>query len=132
MGEIKKTQNIIGLVKQIKTLVNKARSIAASQVNTLAVFTNFTIGRMIIENEQNGKHRAGYAERTLASLSRRLTKELGKGFSERNLQLFRKFYQNYKSRIPQTLSAELPLNTKGDKEIQIWQTVSAKSQKAFL
>lgn len=125
------TQNIISLAKQIKTLVSKARTIAASQINTLAIFTNITIGKMIIESEQKGKHRAEYAKKTLILLSKRLTKELGKGFSERNLQLFRKFYQNYKSRIPQTVSAELPLNTKSGKEIKIWQTLSAKSQKAF-
>lgn len=62
------------------------------------VMTYFEIGRMIVEDEQQGKARAGYAEETLKNLSRDLAKEFGKGFSERNLRAFRQFYLTYHTR----------------------------------
>ena len=44
------------------------------------VKTYFEIGRLIVENEQNGKNRAEYGKETLKNLSERLTKDFGKGF----------------------------------------------------
>ena len=41
------------------------------------VLTYWNVGRRIVEQEQNGNHRAEY----------------GKSYSKRNLQYFRKFYQ---------------------------------------
>lgn len=63
------------------------------------VMTYFEIGRMIVEHEQQEKKRAGYAEETLRNLSFDLTREFGKGFSERNLRAFRQFYLTYSARI---------------------------------
>lgn len=51
--------------------------------------TYFHLGRMIVEEEQQGQERAAYAESVLVELSRHLTKEYGKGFSHRNLDYFR-------------------------------------------
>ncbi len=68
------------------------------------VLTYFEIGRRIVEEEQQGKERAEYGKRLLKGLSEVLTKEFGKGFSERNLEQMRKFYLTYS--ISQTLSAE--------------------------
>ena len=53
------------------------------------VLTYFEIGRMIIEEEQNGKERADYGKQLLSDLSQTLTKEFGKGFSVANLQQMR-------------------------------------------
>src|SRR5271157_789909 len=70
-------------------------------------------GRRIIEYEQKGRRRAEYGKQTLIELSRQLTTELGRGFSERNLENMRRFYLEYHEiahQIPQTLSAKCPVN----------------------
>jgi len=59
------------------------------------VYTYFEIGRMIVEEEQNGKERAEYGKQVLKGLSEQLTKEFGKGFSVDNLQNMRKLYLIY-------------------------------------
>jgi len=97
------------LYGRIKTLLNEARKSVVKTVNTTMVLTYFEIGRIIVEDEQQGKVRAGYAEETLKNLSRQLTAEFGKGFSERNIRAFRQFYLTYQDR-------------------KIWQSVIAKSQ----
>ena len=69
------------------------------------VYTNFEVGRYIVEYEQNGKDRAEYGKSILKNLSARLTKRLGKGFSEDNLENMRKFYICYQ--ISETPSRKL-------------------------
>ena len=59
------------------------------------VYCYYDIGRMIVEEEQNGRTRADYGKKILQSLSDRLTARFGKGFSYRNLKLFRQFYLAY-------------------------------------
>ena len=59
------------------------------------IATYFEIGRMIIEDEQDGKQRAGYTNKIIARLSTDLTKEFGKDYLQRNLKYFRKFYLIY-------------------------------------
>jgi predicted nuclease of restriction endonuclease-like (RecB) superfamily len=72
------------------------------------VYTYFEIGRMIVEEEQNGKERAEYGKQILKELSKRLNAEFGKGFSQRNLEQMRQFYLTYSK--TQTLSAEFNLS----------------------
>jgi predicted nuclease of restriction endonuclease-like (RecB) superfamily len=60
---------------------------------------------MIVEDEQQGQHRAEYGKQVLKELSQRLATYFGKGFSERNLEQMRKFYLVYS--ISQKTSAEL-------------------------
>ena len=68
--------------------------------------TYYEIGRMIVEQEQEGRSRAGYGRTLLAELSEHLAERFGKGFSETNLRSFRKFYLAYAPSIQQTSSAE--------------------------
>src|SRR3990172_4283142 len=98
MDKIVKTQSHKKLYENIKTLLHEARSSVARNINTAMVMTYFVIGRMIVVDEQHGKKRARYAEETLKNLSLCLTKEFGKGFSERNLRAFRQFYLTYNKR----------------------------------
>ena len=105
---------LLPLVKEIRDLVQSARRAASRNINTLQVATNFEIGRRIIEYEQQGSKRAEYGERIVRELSHRLTKELGRGFSKRNLEYIRRFYLEYRNvtpQIAQTLSAQLPAKT---------------------
>jgi predicted nuclease of restriction endonuclease-like (RecB) superfamily len=90
---IKRTKD--NLFENIKSLLENARKHIIKTVNTSMIITYFHIGRMIVENEQKGEKRAMYAEKTIENLSKKLTKEFGKGFTSRNLRLFRKFYLIY-------------------------------------
>jgi hypothetical protein len=69
------------LYARIRDILESAKSSAARSVNTAQVVANWLIGREIVEEEQRGKGRADYGERLLASLSRRLEKQYGGGFS---------------------------------------------------
>ena len=55
----------------------------------------WSIGKLIIEEEQNGEQRAEYGEVLIDGLSQKLTKEYGKGFSNRNLRHIRQFYRTF-------------------------------------
>ncbi len=115
------------LVKEIRDLVQSARRSASQNINTLQVFTNFKIGRRIVEYEQQGNKRAEYGERIVQELSHRLTEEFGRGFSKRNLEYMRRFYLDYYEKvpqIPQTVSGKLP--AKLQTETPIAQTLSAQ------
>jgi predicted nuclease of restriction endonuclease-like (RecB) superfamily len=100
----------------IRDLILGSRRTVARGVNATLVWTNFEIGRRIVEHEQRGKVRAEYAEETLKSLSQKLAAEFGKGYSVDNLQRMRAFYIMYQKyatpsrisgvKISQTLSAK--------------------------
>ena len=106
------------LYDEIKQLIEKARSFIVQNVNTTLVFTNYHIGKMIVEDEQQGSERAKYAENTLKTLSKRLSKDFGRGYSVDNLQRMRSFYILYQNRIYATLSR---------KSLKKSETVSHKS-----
>jgi DUF1016 N-terminal domain len=93
------------LFGKIAELIDLARRQVATAVNLTMVHTYFEIGRMIVEDEQQGKERAEYGKAVLKDLSQRLSDQFGKGFSIRNLEQMRQFYLTYS--IPQTPSAEL-------------------------
>jgi len=80
---------------QVAELLQNARQQVLRTVNSTMTLTYFEIGRIIVEEEQNGKDRAEYGKKLLKSLSQQLTKEFGKGFSIRNLEFIRKFYLTY-------------------------------------
>lgn len=99
-------------IRQAIELVHAARQHVVRQTNSVMVFTYFQIGRLIVEHEQEGKSKAVYGKETVVALSKKLTKEFGKGFSERNIEQMRSFYLAFSTKnvpmiIPQTLSAEL-------------------------
>lgn len=83
------------LAEKIEVLVTEARQKVASVANTAQVYTYYEIGRYIIEDEQGGKARAEYGKGVLKRVSERLTERLGRGWSEENLRLMRKFYTLY-------------------------------------
>lgn len=118
-NEISKSgSNLFG---RITELLSEARQFVVASVNRAMVLTYFEIGRLIVEDEQNGKERAEYGKSTLKELSQRLTKEFDKGFSVRNLEQMRKFYVVYSK--SQTLSS----NSKNEKYV----TLLRKSENPF-
>lgn len=93
------------IFNSIKTLMDKARNEVAREVNNILVQTYWEVGRIIVEDEQGHSERADYGRELLKDLSKRLTKEFGRGFSVSNLQFMRRFFQEYE--IQQTVSVKL-------------------------
>jgi hypothetical protein len=93
-----------GLVKSIADIHNSTRGAAATSVNHFLTKRNWLIGMYIVEYEQNGEDRAEYGSNLIPKLSLRLSDI--RGFSERNLRLFREFYRSY-PQISQSVTAEL-------------------------
>ncbi len=91
------------LCKNAIDLIHYARRIAVKKVNLIQLMTYYSLGRWIVEEQQNGSNRAEYGARIIATLSSVLTTQLGRGFSEDTLLNIRKFYQTYKDRISETV-----------------------------
>ncbi len=53
------------------------------------------IGKVIVEEEQKGRKRAGYGEKLVETLAARLTNEFGPGFTKSNLRYMRQFYLKF-------------------------------------
>ncbi len=98
-----------GIHGDIVALLESARRVAARSINALMTATYWEIGRRIVEFEQGGQDRAAYGQALLKRLSADLSTRFGRGFSERNLEQMRSFYQEWPpERISQTASAKLP------------------------
>lgn len=65
---------------QVVDLLQSARNNVVRTINQTMVATYFEIGRMIVEEEQNGKDRAEYGTQLLTQLSKVLTNEFWKRF----------------------------------------------------
>lgn len=57
--------------------------------------SNWLIGRMIVEDEQDGEYSAEYGKQLIDFLAENLSKEYGNGYSSTNLRYFRQFYLLY-------------------------------------
>lgn len=86
------------LLGNIRELLNQGRKQVAQTVNSAMVQTYWEIGRLIVEDEQQGEVRAEYGKAVLKSLSQALTKEFGKGFDASNLRNMRLFYLAFSNR----------------------------------
>lgn len=103
MSKIGKRQS---LSDRVVALIEAAKQKVGVAVNLAQVYTNYEIGRQIVEEEQKGRRRAGYGEKIVEELSAKLTARFGRGWSVRSIETIRKFYLMYRE-IPQTVSAEL-------------------------
>jgi len=91
-GMTKKHANLDNIYQRVREILTEARSRAWQAVNTAMVMSYWEVGRIIVEEEQQGKARAQYGSQIIKGLSERLTSEFGKGFNERNLLFMRSFY----------------------------------------
>lgn len=96
MSEIDKSNETLSnsshLFAEIREVLVTARRTAYKAVNFAMVTAYWNVGRLIVEDEQQGNTRAEYGKAILADLSKRLTDEFGKGFDERELRRIRQFY----------------------------------------
>jgi len=79
----------------VADVLRNARSNSYRAVNFIMVEAYWKVGRMIVEEEQQGKERAGYGKALIRDLSERLTLEFGSGFGVSNLAYFRQFYLSF-------------------------------------
>ena len=95
--------------EEIKDLIASARATVARGVDLVQVYTNFEIGRRIVEQEQKGKGRAEYGKEVMKELASRLTTEFGNGYSKTNLEYMRRFFLEYeeRSQIAQPMTGQL-------------------------
>lgn len=110
--------------EKISDLLQRAQKQVKTAVNLSMTYAYFEIGKMIVEEEQNGANRAAYGQRVLKELSAFLTRRFGKGFSADNLKLMRRFYMVYaKDEIGETAFTQftdLPAVSTGRKFYLSW------------
>ena len=84
-------ENIYNGIKKelVQSVIDKKVDTYFTNRNELAHYYN--VGKMIID-AQGGEERAKYGDGLIRKFSKRLTKELNKGYSYRSLNLMRKFY----------------------------------------
>ncbi|HJJ32690.1 MAG TPA: PDDEXK nuclease domain-containing protein [Methanocorpusculum sp.] len=86
------TDEYESVVNDIRGIITHGRETAYRSAHAAILMTYWSVGKRIIEQEQDGKHRAEYGKRLLSTLSERLTAEFGSGYTARNLRNFRQFY----------------------------------------
>lgn len=89
----------------VKTILQTARNNTYKQVNFIMVEAYWNIGKQIVEEEQKGKDRAKYGSYLIQELSKQLSDEFGKGFSQQSIRNMRQFYHAFP--IRSTLWSEL-------------------------
>jgi predicted nuclease of restriction endonuclease-like (RecB) superfamily len=95
------------LLNDLRLLIDQTRQQVAQTANAALVLMNWHIGKRI-SDEILKNQRAEYGKEIVASLSRQLTAEYGKGFTRTNLirmRLFAEFFPNIE--ISATLSHQL-------------------------
>ena len=122
--ELSKSEN--HLFGRIAGLLNEARKFIVKNVNQTIVLTYFEIGKLIVEEEQEGKERAEYGKSVLKELSQKLTDEFGKGYSVYNLERMRNFYLVFKNRIAETeKSASVMRKSDEEKSASLMQKIES-------
>lgn len=86
------------LIADIREIAHRYRTEAALHLNTTIVDERWEIGKRIVEEEQKGEARAEYGTNLLRELSKRLTIEMGKGYSPRALAYYRQLYVYFPDR----------------------------------
>lgn len=92
-------------ISEIKRIISSAQTNAAIAIDKERVIMYWNIGKQIVEEEQNGRNRAQYGAFVIKTLSEELLGEFGSGFSKRQLETCRQFYQAFP--IAHTLRAQL-------------------------
>lgn len=90
------TELKIDLAERIELLIADVRERTVTAVNTAMVYTYYEIGRIIVEDEQQGAQRAEYGKAVLKALSVLLSKKFGKIWSkcESSTKCIRRFLRH--------------------------------------
>jgi len=115
--------------REIAETLKTARTRAYRAIDSLMVEAYWNVGRRIVEEEQQGKERAGYGTSLLRHLSIRLTEEFGTGFGERNLRNFRQFYLCFPIRNALRAESPNPDSTGVSDDFPLRNTLCSESEK---
>jgi predicted nuclease of restriction endonuclease-like (RecB) superfamily len=85
-------KSIEQLHQQITAVITTGKQTAYRAINAAMTLTYWEIGRLIVEEEQQGKDRADYGDYLIITLAKRLQKEFGSGYSQANLRNFRQLF----------------------------------------
>ncbi len=83
------------LFSRASSVIEQARETAYRQINETLVRRNWELGKLIAEEELNGKDRAVYGAAIIKGLSKRLTANYGKGFTKSYLYSYVLFYKTH-------------------------------------
>jgi len=92
--------------ENVENIITDARKFVGRTADITMCITYFEIGRLIVEEEQDGLTRVKYGKKLLLELSKFLTEKLGRGYSEGTLKNARKFYTVYAPIIAEKISIE--------------------------
>lgn len=81
-----------GLYRSVRKVIEEGRKVVSIAANAVLVRQNWSMGKLIVEDEQKGRRKAEYGKKTLEALSARLMLEYGNGYTLTNLKYMRQFY----------------------------------------
>ena len=87
------------LFRRVAAILDQARGNVVRCVDTNMVLAYWLIGSEIVRALQGGEERAEYGKQVLETLSKRLARGYGRGFSVANLKNFRQFHLIYADRL---------------------------------
>lgn len=93
------------LFEKIKSILLNSRAAVVQNINRELILTYWRIGKEIADSERKNVIDAQTSRQVILTLSKKLTEELGKGFSRSNLFNMRKFYLEHPD--VQTVSGHL-------------------------
>ena len=88
----KRVAAVDGLYRSGRKVIEEGRKVVSIAANAVLVRQNWSIGKLIVEDEQKGRRKAEYGKKTLEALSARLMLEYGNGYTLTNLKYMRQFY----------------------------------------
>lgn len=80
---------------QIQSIISNAQTKAIRAVDNERVLMYWQIGKIIFEEEQQGKDRADYGKYLIKTISETFQPKFGSGFSIRQLEMNRQFYRTF-------------------------------------
>lgn len=80
---------------KVQELIKNARHKVYAEINNTIVYTYWHIGRLIVEEEQQGEKRASYGKAVIESLAIKFAENGEKGFDVTNLRHMRNFYLQF-------------------------------------
>lgn len=90
-------QSVDKLYNKISGLLEYAKSKILQEANERLIESNFKIGKLIVEVEQEGLEKAEYGLGIIHNLSQKLIVQYGRGYSVDSLERMRNFYLTYKN-----------------------------------
>ena len=92
------------ILSDARTIIDEAALASRRAINITLVRRNWLLGRRIHDEELEGQDRAAYGKQVIKNLSKNLTTQYGRGFDQRSLYRFLRFYETYPNFLTTALS----------------------------